>query len=203
LSAARRLHASAACSALAVILWAAAGGGVASIGGQSVTIAADAATLRVRAPGFTFIEGDVLSRLRDGQTVRVDLEVDVFAAPGGRSPVARAAQGYDVSFDLWEERFAATLVGTPPRSVSHLSAREAEAWCLEALTIPRRDLGRLHADTPFWIRLISAAADDVSVSDSEAGEALTLRRLIDWLSRRDRASAVVKTVEAGPFRFSH
>jgi hypothetical protein len=177
------------------------GGSAAPVAGQSTTIRATAETIAIRAPSFTFIVDDVLHRLRDGQSVRLDLELSVLAARGG-AVIASTRQSFNLSFDLWEERFAATRLGTPPRSVSHLTARGAEAWCLEHITVARADLGRLPAGAPFWIRLASQVPDQHSVSDSDADEAFTLRRLIDMLSRRAEPDALGKTLEAGPFRLS-
>ena len=101
--------------------------------------------LRARAPAFG------VHRRRDpGSAARWPLAATRLSRsqcstqPRG-AVVAQARQSFNLSFDLWEERFAVTRVGTPPRSVSHLRSREAEAWCLEHLTVPRADLGRLGA----------------------------------------------------------
>ena len=166
---------------------------------QAVTIDAAGGSLRVRAPDLTFIEGEVLNRLRDGRAVRLDFELIVFAEPG-RAVIARLDRSFNLSFDLWEERFAATRIGTPPESVSHLTSRAAETWCLEKLAIGRTELGRLSPDTPFWIRLGYQVADAGEPTDEES-DVLTLRRLIDILSRRESAN-IGRTLDAGPFRLS-
>ena len=84
--------------------------------------------------------------------MRVDVDLAVLEQPRG-AVVAQARQSYALSFDLWEERFAVTRVGTPARAISHRTAKNAEAWCLEHLSIPLTALGRLGRETPFWIRL--------------------------------------------------
>jgi hypothetical protein len=61
-------------------------------------------------------------------------------------------------------------------------------------------LSRLARDAPFWIRLRYTVPDDVS--DSSPEDALTIRRLIDVLSRRPRESHLGKSIDAGPFRLS-
>ena len=167
-------------------MWAAVGGLALPVAGQAVTIHATGGALGVRAPGFTFVEGDVLDRLRDGRAVRLDFELTVFAEPG-RSVIARVERSFNLSFDLWEERFAATRLGTPPESVSHLTDRHAEAWCLSALTIPRAELGRLGPETPFWIRLAYQVPNAIDSADDDS-DAFTLRRLIELLSRREPAA---------------
>jgi hypothetical protein len=172
-----------------------------SLAAQSVVVSSTGLELHLRAPGFTFIEGVVLDRLRDGRSVRIDLELTVYARPGGAA-VAHAKQSFNLSFDLWEERFAATRVGAPRRSVSHLTRENAEAWCLQNLTVPRSELTGIGPDTPFWIRLQYAAPDEPSVSDSDVEPAISLRKLIDVLSQRPRNSVPGKSVDAGPFRLT-
>ena len=168
---------------------------------QPVTITTAGGALRVQAPEFGILEGEILDRLRDGRSVQLDLALAVLTLPGG-SPVADAGHSFNVSFDLWEERFAITRLGTPPRAVSHLELEQAEAWCVGQLTVPIVDLTSLASDTPFWIRLEYRVPDaEVSLPD-ETDTMHTLRRLIEWLSRRAPAAAVGKSLEAGPFRLA-
>jgi hypothetical protein len=155
--------------------------------------------VHVRAPGFTFIKGEALARLKDGQSVRVDLDLAVLAKPGA-SPAAQVRQTFVLSYDLWEERFAVTQPGTPPRSMSHLTSSGAEAWCLEQLAVPVSALGTLGVTMPFWIRLeyrLHAGAG-ATASDDDSG--FTLKGLIDALSRRRTNSELTQSIEAGPFR---
>jgi hypothetical protein len=149
--------------------------------------------------GFGFIDGVVMDQLRDGRSLRVDLALAVLDAPRG-SVIAEARQSFTLSFDLWEERIAVTRLGPPPRSVSHLRPRDAEVWCLDSLAIAQSELSQLTRDTPFWVKLRYTLPD--LVSDSEAGETLTIRRLIDVLSRRPKDVESGRAVESGPFRLS-
>ncbi len=172
---------------------------VIAIHAQSVTINRTADAVGVRAPGFTFIKGEPLARLKDGRTVRVDLAVIVLAKAGGPG-IAETRQPCLLSYDLWEERFAATLPGTRPRSAAYLTAAAAEAWCLDQVTVPVVALTSLGRDAPFWVRLEyhildtdSAQADNGTVGD-------TLQGIIDALSRRRKAQEWTHTIEAGPFR---
>jgi hypothetical protein len=173
----------------------------ASVVAQSVTMDTSGGAIRVRS-GVSFIDGDVLSQLRDGRSVRIDLELTVLGEPQGQA-LGADKQRFNLSFDIWEERIAATRFGTPSRSVSHLRPREAEAWCLQAVSVPRAALGRLGADAPFWIRLSVEAPDFAVQADANDDEIFTIRRLIDAFSRRSRAGDPAKVVEAGPFRLSH
>jgi hypothetical protein len=169
-----------------------------SLVAQSVTVRTVANALHVEARGFSFIEGPVLMRLKEGRSVRIDFELTVLTKPDG--PVMKqAAQGFTLSFDLWEERFAVSRIGSPPRSISHLRPRDAENWCLENLTVPVASLG-FGRDTPFWIRLAYRVLDVAPQANEAPGERYTLRGLIDRLSRRREEADLAKSVDAGPFR---
>jgi hypothetical protein len=169
--------------------------------GQATTVSTAGGALRVQAPGFAFIEGPVLEQLRDGRSLLIELELTVLAEPGRRA-VTTGRQRFNLSFDLWEERFAVTRIGAPPRSVSHLTSRGAEAWCLDNLTVPLVELGRLGRDAPFWVRLEYRVDTQVPESGSDADGGFTLRRLIDVLSQRRQDPDLRKFMEAGPFRLS-
>jgi hypothetical protein len=164
---------------------------------QSVTVDAVGEALKIRAPGFSFLKGDPLARLKEGRSVRVELGGLVLPAPG-KLPAAAARRVFALSYDLWEERFAVTTVEARSQSVSHLALSAAEAWCVEQLTIPLTALGALR-DQPFWIRLEYRILDaDGAASPSDSG--YTLQALIDALSRRRKTEASPHAIEAGPFR---
>lgn len=169
-----------------------------SLAAQSVTVRTVANALHVEARGFSFIEGPVLVRLKEGRSVRIDFELTALTRPDG-AILKQAAQAFTLSFDLWEERFAVSRIGSPPRSISHLRPRDAENWCLENLTMPVASLG-IGRDTPFWIRLAYRVRDVVPEANEAPGERYTLRGLIDRLSRRREEADLAKSVDAGPFR---
>jgi hypothetical protein len=168
----------------------------ARLGSQSVSIVAENGAVGVRAPGFRFIDGEPLIRLKNGQSVRVELELSVLSEPGGAA-TTRRRQPFVLSYDLWEERFAVAITGTPPRSVSHLSPTAAEAWCLQQLAVPVTALGNLGRSLPFWIRLDYRVVNG-STSPDRDDEGFTLRGLIEVLSRR-QTGEVSRSIEAGPF----
>jgi hypothetical protein len=168
----------------------------ARLGSQSMTVATAGGEVRVQAPGFRFITGEPLARLKDGLTVRVDLEIQVLAGPGAPA-AAQSRQTFVLSYDLWEERLAAAVSGTGSRSVSHLTAAAAEAWCIQQLMVPVSALGPLRSQ-PFWIRLESRIVN--GKTDSREEEGLTLRGIIDTLSRRQASEKTSHAAEAGPFR---
>jgi hypothetical protein len=168
-------------------------------GEQAMTVRRDGPVVRVRAPAFTFIDGDALTRLRDGRALQFEFTLAALAKAGG-PVVIETRQRFNVSFDLWEERFAVTRLAAPRRSVSHLRAREAEGWCLDHLTLPHADLAHLGREGRFWTRLSYQVHDSSAAQGQRGDEAYSLRRLIDYLSQRRQASEPGKSVEAGPFR---
>jgi len=169
----------------------------ARLGSQSMTVTTTGGEVRVQAPGFRFISGEPLARLKDGLTVRVELEIHVLAGPGAAAAAAHSLQTFVLSYDLWEERFAAAVSSTGSRSLSHLTAAAAEAWCIQQLAVPVSGLGALR-NQPFWIRLESRILN--GKSDGREDEGLTLRGIIDTLSRRQASEKTSHSTEAGPFR---
>ena len=165
---------------------------------QTVTVRTVADALQVQARNFSFIDGPVLARLKEGRSVRIDFEMSVLAKPDG--PILKQVmQGFTLSFDLWEERFAVSRIGAPSKSISHLRSRDAETWCLENVTMPVSSLG-LGRDTPFWIRLAYRVQDAAAASNTEPAERYTLQGLIDRLSRRREEDNLARSIDAGPFR---
>jgi hypothetical protein len=169
---------------------------------QSLTVRAVGDMLHVRSGGLGMIEGPVLDHLKDGRSVRVDVEVTILDKPKGRA-ITQERQSFNLSFDLWEQRLAVTRSGTAPRSVSHLTSKDAEAWCLDNVTVPVNALGRFGRDVPFWVRVDYRVQDQTPASSPEDDSTFTLRRLIDVLSRRRQDQDSGKSTEAGPFRLSN
>ena len=164
---------------------------------QSLTVSTVDEALQVRAPGFHFIAGDPLARLKDGQSVRVELALTILPAQGA-SAVAQRRDVFVLSYDLWEERFAVALSGPPPRTISHLTAAAAEAWCLQQLAVPVSALGSLARNVPFWVRLDYRVLNGGAAPERDRS-GLTLGGLIEVFSRR-QAGEVAHSIEAGPFR---
>ena len=157
--------------------------------------------LHVRSSELGFIGGKVLERLQDGRSVRIDFELTVLEKPQGAT-VTRVQQSFNLSFDLWEQRYSVTRAGSTPRSISHLTARAAEDWCLDNVTVPLPSLTRIGRDTPFWVRVHYQVLDRAPAADG-AESTFTLQTLIDVLSRRREDENRGKSVEAGPFRLSN
>jgi hypothetical protein len=165
---------------------------------QTLTVDTSGDALKIRAPGFSFLKGDPVARLKEGRSVRVELAAMVLPAPG-KSVVATTRRIFALSYDLWEERFAVATVEKRSQSVSHLALAAAEAWCVDQLTIPVDALGGLGRDLPFWIRLEYRFLDSDATPDS-SDSGYTLQALIDALSRRRKTDSSTHALEAGPFR---
>ena len=165
---------------------------------QGLTVDTVGDALKIRAPGFTFLKGDPLARLKDGRSVRVELTALVVPAPG-KSAAATARRVFALSYDLWEERFAVNAVEARGQSVTHLALSAVEAWCVDQLAIPLVALGPLGRDQPFWLRLEYRVIDTEGPSDAP-DSGYTLQGLIDALSRRRKAEPAPHALEAGPFR---
>ena len=171
------------------------------LAGQSLSVLAMEGALHIRMSGLTFIEGQVSERLQDGRSVRIDFELTALEKAQGPS-IAKAQHSFNLSFDLWEQRFSVTRIGNSPRSISHLTARAAESWCLDNVTLPLTALGRFARDTPFWVRVdyrVQARAPSSNPEEST----FTLWTLIDALSRRRDDQEQAKSVEGGPFRLTN
>ena len=169
---------------------------------QSLSVRTVANALHVRAAGLGFITGEVAARLQDGRSVRVDFDLVILEKPNG-AIITRAQQSFNLSFDLWEQRFAVTRTGPMPRSISHLTARAAEDWCLDNVTVPLASLGRTSRDTPFWVRVEYRIPDRGATTAGADDSTFTLQTLIDVLSRKREDQNRGKSVEAGPFRLSN
>ena len=176
----------------ALLLWA-------GLGAQAVSVSRTGDAVTVKAPGFSFIKGEPLSRLKDGRSVRVDLDMAILPKAGAAG-VAQARQSFILSYDLWEERFAVTLVGTPSKSAAYLTSVAAEAWCIDQLTVSVNALGSLAKDVPFWVRLEYRILDGDAVPAADNSGGYTLQSLIESLSRRRKAQEWTHSTEAGPFR---
>lgn len=163
------------------------------VSAQTLTVDTVGDALKFRVVGFSFLKGEPIARLKDGRSVRVELAAMVL--PGAGKPAAATVRRiFALSYDLWEERFAVTLVGPRSQSASHLALAAVEAWCIQQLAIPLSALGR---DAPFWVRLEYRILDGDATSDEDQG--YTLQALIDLFSRRRQARSAEHVLEAGPF----
>lgn len=165
---------------------------------QRIAVRLEADQLRVSAPGVRFLSGPALQRLENGATVIFPIQLTLLT---GRKDFARhrAAARFAVSFDLWEERFSVTRLGSPRRSASHLTAAAAESWCLENLPIP---VAGLDGGMIFWVRLEVRAEPSVLDATEEDNSSFSLARLVELFSRPIPRGEPSWREESGPLRLA-
>jgi hypothetical protein len=167
-----------------------------SMSAQTLNVRADAGRVRVTPAKIQFLEGRQLDKLHIGASVSFGLQLSLLGE-SRTTVLARSSARFAVSFDLWEERFAVTRLGALRKSASHLTASEAEAWCLDNLILPSAGLS---PDSSFWVRL------DVRPEEANEGPplgedlGLTLARLVELFSRPPQLGETHRRAEAGPFR---
>ena len=165
---------------------------------RRIAVRLDSDQLRVTAPGVRFLSGPPLQRLENGATVIFPIQLTLLT--GNKDFVRhRAGARFAVSFDLWEEKFSVTRLGTPRRSASHLTAAAAESWCLENLPIP---VAGLAGGTPFWVRLEVRADDSGLEAPEDDNSSFSLTRLVELFSRPIQRGESSWREESGPLRLA-
>ena len=158
----------------------------------------DGDNLRIAAPQLHFLSGQPLTRLKDGNTVVYVSQLAIFGDRGGASVLRRSPERLAISYDLWEEKFRVSL-GVSGRSISGLTAAEAEAWCLDNLAVSA--LGMAPA-RPFWLALDLRVADPKALSALVGDPGISITGLIELFGRKPGEGQPHWTLEAGPLRLS-
>jgi hypothetical protein len=151
--------------------------------------------IHVSAPELQFVSGTPLERLENGAPVPFALQL-ALSADRFSTILQRDIERFVFSYDLWEEKFSIARLGSPRKSVSHLTARASEAW-----TVGEMSLAPAGA-APFWLRLEARAenpSEDWAAPDEDV---MSLTRLVEIFSRRARTDPARWSVEAGPFRLA-
>jgi hypothetical protein len=163
---------------------------------ERLSVTWDGDDLHVAAPQLHFLAGKPLDRLKDGAAVvfltQLTLTTDNFTTSLRRTP-----ERFIFSYDLWEEKFSVTKLGEGQRTVAHLSAAAAEAWCLDNVAISSTGLPQ---DRPFWLRFELRAAEPKDEAAVMGESGLNLTRLIEIFSRRPRDRQPQWIADAGPLR---
>jgi hypothetical protein len=166
---------------------------------RTVWLSRNGDTVHVRGDRLGLIAGAPLARLKDGRSVRLELDVATAHAPAGPFSV-HARRRLVVSYDLWEERFAVGRLDPPLRSISHLTTQDAEAWCIDQLVVPASTFAGNGTGARLWVRLSYRFEDEDRASTPDDNGGVTLRGLIDRLSRRSDSGAWSGTIVSGPVR---
>jgi hypothetical protein len=170
----------------------------ATTGVERLNVKWDGDMLRFSAPQFHFIAGKPLEKLKNGAPVGYLWQVTVFS-DAYTTAWRRVPGRFVVSYDLWEEKFSVTQLGLTSRSVSHLSARAAEAWCLENILV---NSGGIDPDKPFWIRLDMRMEDSRGAAGVVGDAGINVTRLIELFSRPAGHSNPNWSAATGPLRLA-
>jgi hypothetical protein len=164
---------------------------------EGLDVSTDGDNLRIATPGLHFLVDEPLKRLKNAETVvyvaQISLYSDAFRTPF-RFPVRERMV---LSYDLWEEKFAVKIPGVLPQPKQHLTAAQAENWCIDNLAYSA--LG-LPPEMPFWMKfeLRTTAKQDLSILMEDSG--ISLGRMIDILTRRANPGELSWVRTAGPLR---
>ena len=173
-----------------------------AVTGGTLAARLDGDYLRIAAPHLDFLSGKPLERLKDGQSVAFVGQLTI--APSLNSVVvqARSVARFAFSYDIWEERFSVTKIGERPEarhSASHLSAAQAENWCLDNLSIDR---SAVPADQPFYVQLDVRIEDPRDQIGIIGDPGINITRLIELFSRPARGAQLRWFLSSGPYRLA-
>jgi hypothetical protein len=155
----------------------------------------DGETLYVSAPDLHFLSGKPLQHLRDGREVTYIGQLSLL--DNNKTPLRSHPQRFIFSCDVWEpDKFSVTRIGgaTPRKG---LSAPAAEAWCLDSLSI---NTAGIAPDKQVWLRLEMRIADLKDQADMAGESGLSIPRLVEIMSRRNRSLQDSWTADGGPYR---
>ena len=143
-------------------------------------VAFDGDTLRPVLPDLHFIAGRALERLKDARTV-VFLSQITLLRDDHVTPFRHAPQRFYVSYDIWEGRFKVTIPGAVPESRLGLTAAQAEAWCMDNVTVSALGVA---PDRDFWMRFDLRTADPKDMAGIVSESGISISGLIEFFSRR-------------------
>ena len=165
---------------------------------QDLAVHLDGDYLRVSLPHIDFLKGKPLDRLHDGASVAFLGRLTITSSPSSLTPLATTIARFALSYDIWEERFSITKIGTDSRrSVSHLSAQQTENWCMDNLGIDRSELP---ADKPFYVNLDLQVEDPKDQLGMIGDAGLSINRMIEVLARPNRGAQLRWLKSSGPYR---
>jgi hypothetical protein len=173
-----------------------------ALGAQQLEFRLEAGNLiRITAPGFQFLSGKALERLKNGSSVSFLGQLSI-STDGNRTVEQRAITRFALSYDIWEERFSAvryplSRLEEASRKSSPLSGAAIQNWCLESMGV---DASRVALDQPIWVRLELRVEDTHDTVGLIGEPGISISRLIDLFSRPARPSQDHWQLDAGPIR---
>ena len=164
----------------------------------SLKVEMDGDSLKVSAHRLHFLTDRALSKLHNGLTVTLVIDLTVVAKQDD-DPLYHAQERFAFSFDLWEEKYS--VFRSPPngRSVSHLSAASAEAWCLNNMSIP---LEVIPVQQSFMVQLDCSIEESGNGNQPEDAPGLSIGGLIKYLSRKESEEPRSWKASTGMLRLS-
>jgi hypothetical protein len=146
-----------------------------------------------------FLNPQLLARLHNAAEVPFVIQTKLFS---GRSNnlYRQAEDRFVVSFDLWEEKYSVVALQTPRKSKAHLTAADAEKWCLNQMAL---DTTGLSSSEPIWtlldIRAEEPVRDGGLFGRGNIGESgISLTPLIEVFSKPARSQQPHWTFKRGP-----
>jgi hypothetical protein len=165
---------------------------------RSLKVEMNEDSLKVSAHRLRFLTDWALARLHNGLTVTLVMNLTVVAKQA-EDPLYHAQERFAFSFDLWEEKYS--VFRSPPngRSISHLSAASAEAWCLNNMPIP---LEVIPEQQSFMIQLDCSIEESGNGKQPEDEPGLSIGGLIKYLSRKESEEPHYWKTSTGQLRLS-
>ncbi|MEO5925108.1 MAG: hypothetical protein ABIR70_14905 [Bryobacteraceae bacterium] len=175
------------------------------LGGVATAMFAEELILRAQGnrldfstPRLHIISGRPLARLRNAEPVAFDFQATV-ASTNRTNVIKRNTARFVISYDLWEERFAVTKTTPARKTASHLTAMEAEVWCVQEMSM---DLNGVAANQPLFASMDIRAVEESETrlfgrgNITDAGISLT--SLLERFSRPSKSTQPHWNLEVGP-----
>ena len=167
---------------------------------QDLAVHLDGDYLRITLPHINFLQGKPLDRLKDGASVAFLGQLTITTTPSSLNPIARSVSRFALSYDIWEEKFSVARIGQTPdarSSQSHLSAQQAENWCLDNLGIDR---SQIPSDRQFYVNLDLRIEDPKDQLGIIGDPGINITRLIEIFGRPTHGAQPRVLKSSGPFR---
>jgi hypothetical protein len=154
--------------------------------------------LEFSAPRVHFLTGKPLERLHKAAQVPFDFQITLWA--GTRTQEFRKIpQRFVISYDLWDETYQVVKTLGGLKKISHLTAPQAEAWCLAQMPV---DVSGLASNETFWARVDIRTQDGklapVFGRESITESGISLNSLIDLFSRPAQKEQPHWVLDSGP-----
>lgn len=161
----------------------------------------DKDSLGVRLPAFNLLTGKPLQRLKNGQSVAYDFHLQWLDSSNSSKILARSAERFVVSYDLWEENFSIVQLNSiNPKSftarIARLKIDDVNTWCLSRLQVPLLSIDK-NRPTRLQLEIRSTAPKLPSPLRPEGS--LDLAALVEIFSRPPVEGEIRFTATSAPF----